>query len=480
MFRIIIVDDEYHIREGLSSYINAECKSFCVSGVFEDGSEALQYIQNHSEEVDVVLTDIRMSDISGIRLAQIIHNEFSHIYVVFISGYTEFEYARKALEFSVVDYLLKPIAFDELESVLLRLEKKLTADNELSAQSEKIENQQFVIGKFLSEVDMGIFCDAEQMSERADELGIPKKLIQNYCAKLCIKRYTGSSTDTVAWHYDINGFDNAVLNGFLDQRLCSAILSCNRVYINVIILAKERDCFREKEDFKSCVEQLFLQSRAQFNQMGCDIEKVFFGCYDNLFELNMVEWDTDIESIIEKIKKILIMNITGEELRLSPESILNAISRYHSVELISSVKDFLGSMTKEPVSDGASFQTVYNDVNEDKSKEIQNQIILKAVQYINQNYQSDISLTEMAERYYMNPSYFGRLFKMHVKESFIDYLIKIRMQKAADLLENTNMKISDVAKTVGYPDLNYFIRLFKRRMGETPGEYRKRGAEYEK
>ena len=480
MFRIIIVDDEYHIREGLSAYINAECKSFCVSGVFEDGNEALQYIQNHSTEVDVVLTDIRMSDISGIRLAQIIHNEFSNIYVVFISGYTEFEYARKALEFSVIDYLLKPIAFDELESVLLRLEKKLMADNELSAQNEKIENRQFILGKFLSEVDMGIFCDIKQMSERADKLGIPKELLHNYCAKICIKRDTGRCSGTVAWHYDINGFDNAVLNAFLDKRLCSVILSCNRVYINLIILSKERDNFQDRAAFQACVEHLFSQSRAQFNQMGCDIEKVFSGCYDNLFELNMIEWDTDIENIIEKIKKILIMNITGEELRLPPESILNVISRYHSVELINSVKDFLGSVTKIPISDGASFQTVYNDVNENKSKEIQNQIIFKAVQYINQHYKSDISLTEMAERYYMNPSYFGRLFKMHVKESFIDYLIKIRMQKATDLLENTNMKVLDVAKAVGYPDLNYFIRLFKRRMGETPGEYRKRGTEYEK
>lgn len=272
MFRIIIVDDEYYIREGLSSYINAECKSFCVSGVFEDGSEALQYIRSHSAEVDVVLSDIRMSDISGIQLAQIIHNEFTNIYVVFISGYTEFEYARKALEFNVVDYLLKPIAFDELESVLRRLEKKLKADNELSEQNGKIENQQFIMGKLLSE----------------------------------------------------------------------------------------------------------------------------------------------------------------------------------------------------------------SELNKDESKEIQNQIVHKAVQYMNQNYGSDISLTEMAERYYMNPSYFGRLFKMHVKESFIDYLIKIRIKKATELLENTNMKVSDVAKAVGYPDLNYFIRLFKRRMGETPGEYRKRGTEYEK
>lgn len=128
-YSLIIVDDEEKIRNGLSRFGNWEAVGFYVSAVYEDGQEALEHLQN--EGADAVLTDIRMAAMSGLELAEQIAENDLDTHVVIMSGYRDFDYARRALKFDAVDYLLKPIEMSALMETFERLHDRIKEDKKM-------------------------------------------------------------------------------------------------------------------------------------------------------------------------------------------------------------------------------------------------------------------------------------------------------------------------------------------------------------
>jgi two-component system response regulator YesN len=98
--------------------------------------------------------------------------------------------------------------------------------------------------------------------------------------------------------------------------------------------------------------------------------------------------------------------------------------------------------------------------------------VAKAVDYIQKNYRQEVSLTDVARVIYLNPQYFSRVFRREMGMTFVDYLTKVRMEKAKELLMGTDLPVSAIAREVGYPDANYFSRLFKKKEHVSPTEYR--------
>ena len=102
------------------------------------------------------------------------------------------------------------------------------------------------------------------------------------------------------------------------------------------------------------------------------------------------------------------------------------------------------------------------------------QVVSKAKEFIEANYASEISLKDVADAVYLNPSYFSQLFKETTGENFINYLTKVRIEKAMELLKQPDYKIYEVAHAVGYTDQTYFSRIFKQTVGVNPADYRRR------
>ena len=123
MYRLIVVDDEDIIREGLCLGVDWKSMGFEVAADFEDGDSALSWLEEN--ECDVVMTYIMMARTGGLELAQQVREKYPGVRVLILSGYQEFEYAKTAMRYGVSDYLLKPLRTAELRSVFAGLREEL-------------------------------------------------------------------------------------------------------------------------------------------------------------------------------------------------------------------------------------------------------------------------------------------------------------------------------------------------------------------
>lgn len=142
MYRVIVADDEAVIRNGVSAMIDNEIDGFRCVGVFGDGLDVIEYLQDH--DADVIVSDIRMINVSGIELAKYIYENKSHIKVIILSGYSDFEYAKAAVRYKVTDYLLKPTDFDEMSSIFERINKEFSDESLMSERRKFNERVQML------------------------------------------------------------------------------------------------------------------------------------------------------------------------------------------------------------------------------------------------------------------------------------------------------------------------------------------------
>lgn len=150
MYKLLIVDDEYEIRNGLRNYFPWDQIGFEVVSCIDNGRKALDFIQKNS--VDVLLCDVKMPVLTGIDVAKQLHSEGSKIKIVFLSGYRDFEYARKAMTYGVKTYITKPTKYNELLETFTNMKNEL--DRENTIRSDKInENRDGA-----SSVDLSFDC----------------------------------------------------------------------------------------------------------------------------------------------------------------------------------------------------------------------------------------------------------------------------------------------------------------------------------
>ena len=137
LYKIVVADDENTIRRGICNFIDWKRMGYQIVADFEDGKELLEYLEKH--EVDVVLTDIRMAEVGGLDVARIISEKELPVKVVIISGYKEFDYAREALKYNVVNYILKPIQIDEIEKTFEEIYQQLQQKAQEKDQKKGME-----------------------------------------------------------------------------------------------------------------------------------------------------------------------------------------------------------------------------------------------------------------------------------------------------------------------------------------------------
>lgn len=148
MYQVIVVDDEQVIRNGIKNFINYEMKDFNVLYCFSDGAEAIEFLK--ANDIDLVISDIRMTHVSGIDLAKYISENKPSTKVILLSGYREFEYARSAIQYGVINYILKPTNFVEFKDILTQVKTDLDEQNTKKDQVLFMDKIKFLYSEILS------------------------------------------------------------------------------------------------------------------------------------------------------------------------------------------------------------------------------------------------------------------------------------------------------------------------------------------
>lgn len=471
-----------------------------IMGDFENGVQVLEYLEAHPEEIDVVLTDVKMPEMDGLHLAQYLFEQESQIEVIIISGYNEFEYAKKAISFGVSNYLVKPVQKEELREALEKIKRgKKRYEAKVNGIMAK-RTLQFLSIEEIAAHDEWRSMFLEPVFSRNEGRAFYLAVIQsrggedwkeNPAAERLLQRI--KETFSGEWFY-FNRFREQILLLFgkkeeITESFHTLINRANILGLGEVTAGMSLEHTRAEECAKAYQEAVYALNQRLIEGWN----KVFAFSADFKPE-NLLDKEKEkmLEDAIAARRYVRAEEITRNTLAgcrnaytlyVTISGIFNLLyrffcksgsqenSRENGYMLFSYRTDLYRYSTLEEVEDYVL--NIVRAMCEEQEAKKYHYIVSEILAYIAQNYQENISIGELAEhKYFMNSSYLSRLFKNETGQTFSAYLMEFRMKKARELLESDLLKISDVAMLSGYHDVSRFIQYFKKTYGVTPEEYR--------
>ncbi|WP_249308741.1 response regulator transcription factor [Lederbergia citrea] len=498
--KVLIVDDEVLIRQGIKHYINWEQEGFQIVGEAANGREALDMIEKLDPHI--VITDIVMPMMDGEELTRAIKKDYPNIEVIVLSSFGDFDYVRSTFQSGVADYILKPkLDGPELKKALQQAAKKFPFFTTGKNSKDTIPTIEQMIEKLISgyEIDHPLetitevfpyshFCllgingtKSRQLEEDAEKnLKLHLKDISihpvattdldiTYLLNFNIDKLPSihesikvmsTSDREIGWIVSEPFTLITDLKIYYDQLLKMIqyhfYLQNNSVLIYDELpsqLANGNNPFnlnRFTEDFK----------REQFDSAFDYLEK-HVDDLSRQYTMDVFEFKSFLGNIIFNIT-VLLGNMDYDNEALEKEK----YSYFASINDATHVKEATALLH--------SFLAEANTIITSKSNDISHPNMRKLLDYIERHYAESISLSEMAKHFHFNPSYLSTFFNTHNKEGFSEYLNRIRIEKSVELLEKGTVSISEISGMVGYSDHSYFTKVFKKMMGISPSSYRKR------
>lgn len=495
MFNTIIVDDEETIREGLSKYIGRSFPELNIIGVFSDGKDAIEFLEsNHS---DVVLTDIKMSEKSGIDVAQFIFENSPDTKVVFLSAYQEFEYAKQAIKYGVKNYLSKPIKLSELNESVNKLIDELRTEREnIEKDSEDLQTLLSIVKRdFYSDILLGILKTPEEIALRADKIRLGKEFLENtQCSVFSLTILPGEDC-----YYSGDELHNCLLNLLREITGLKDAILLTQSGQKSFYLGEFSGFSNCEELFESVCKDLgaITENALELLSLNANYNVLFSG--KNIYSLldyhNGESGAFSDSTLIEDKMKSLLSAILSHDYQSATE-VLNDLRIYSQSISISDSKNLMSKLfgkISNVIFDDLQFSQVsFDDADSESelfekgkealscifdkvssSEDIENPTIAKAKKYIFDHISENIALEDIAGFVYLNPVYFSRFFKQHTGITLTDYLTKIRINLACDMLREHKYKIHEISDACGYKSSKYFAKIFKQYTGQTPSDYSK-------
>lgn len=476
MNKVLIVEDEKLIRQGIKTMILRS--GVPVNEIIEctNGEAALEILKETN--IDVMFTDIRMPHMDGITLVKSIKelplDYMPHIAA--ISGYDDFDYAVSMLRNGVKEYLLKPVDRKKIAEVLSKFEEEINQkDVEFEKNRQKIYQQMLYMILYDN-------VKSEEIKEIADGLSnyIP---VKEYVVVVC--DYQENDLDVKDKIFFFNGID--YMNFFivdleskydlLDQ-LTDYCIGISRIYTNLRDLRQayyEATAMR-KISFGTAVHIIdnefykpIRQERYDVKSMMQTANLICSGKIDEALEILerfvdcVKERKYSMEEFEEQIKIILTttINMYKNSLKTGEDDIMDLLSMYR-YQTIDAYMEVIRAWISR-----------FNDLIDEEEDESRNYIkIQNAIEYIKENYASDLNMAVVSNYVSMNYSLFSFTFKKYTGTNFVNYLKEVRIGEAKKLLQESDMKIVEISSKVGYEHEKHFTRTFKSITGLTPSQYR--------
>ena len=499
MKKVMLVEDEELILQGLKNILDWESLGLKVVHMAHDGLEALKMWEK--EPVHIVVTDISMPEMDGLALLKEIREREDKVRFIILTGYDEFDYAREAIRLEVENYILKPINEEELERQLKETVAKLEEMDKKKIQyiDEKTQWLHFLNGG--AEVqEYGRYMEMLGLREGAGAYhgavmkwkmeGLKEKKITDVIVELKKREHlhiVHLPPDSLLMVAEDDTMDEEKAQEYFLE-LQSQIESQFNVMTfigvgpsfqsfdklpEVYKKAKKLQRYLIVEGYGSCLSQRELKNRkltdisvdeSRLRKFILKKEKDAAVDYMEDLFLNNIQGDASAGALYQTaVKMAVLIEDIKKEYKLESGG-FHDLSEL--METIFSADDILGIKT--------AFVTEITEVisclHEGDSQ--YTPVVRQIVAEVQNNYKEDMNLKTLAYKYHMNASYLGQIFQKEVGCSFAQYLSNTKNSIAKDLILNTNMKINDIARQVGYPDTSYFYRKFKQCYGVSPASLR--------
>ncbi|MCM3115361.1 response regulator [Neobacillus sp. MER 74] len=492
--RVLIADDESLVRSSLISMLEELHLPLTLIGEAKNGDETIQMVKTSNP--DIVFVDIRMPKCNGLDVIRKAKPFSPETQWIILSGYSNFEYAKEAINLGAVNYLNKPVSPEELAETLTKLQEQYQQKN------HKLNNQ------FESEIISHYYslpCSNESncllMNKRfyGSFLLIDSHLPETFQAEQLTKishhlrKNINESQDNL-WKSALMLLSNgelASVRGCSDQKTTKRTQPFTDFRENKeILLHANKQPFSItffQSNLCSSVELLFQQMK-QLQELSplrtvVGVNKCLsvkdltsWGSYPELLELSKLL--IDLAESFKNLEYLTYMNIVE-----SIETILRDISNNLFTKIQAHIAHFLHVSIGLPLYMDCSPKSLAEDLSKyseqvlkEKSKDSfsPTDLITQVVSYIDQHYATEIGLNQIANQLNVTPNYLSTLFRKKMGITFLKYLTRIRMLKAKDLLSNPHIQVQTVAENVGYFSTRHFTKLFYEYFGCYPSEFRDR------
>ena len=533
MYKILLVDDEILVRDAIRENIDWGKLDCELIGDCENGKQAVEFVKTH--EVDIVLTDILMPYMDGMELSHFLHDNYPDVLIVIFSGFGEFEYAKKAIQYNVSEYMLKPVTAMELTKVIENMKEKLDSRIKEQRKMESLtqvsqdyhKNANVIRSKAL---DCLVKCTREvQVSlDELERMGITFQAASYRVAVFDIDTYSEM------YQMDMDKQQESALMAFVLFNVGDEIVVQEKAGV-VYQEGNNRVCIifagNRTKEFSESIHRICHEIQKKVKEVigletsigiGSWVRSPYELIYSYrlaakaidyryllggnlLFDMEEKKTDNsiflinDLETLTEAIKsgdRRLMEETLGQiETEIKSALVEKSYACIYLQQVIRAIGNTCQSLSEEPekiiaqreallkaVTEQRMFsqaaalvekyaQEVFDELQELNSSSGQRQGML-AMDYIQKNYMDPcLSLNSICSYLNISTSYFSTIFKEMTGETFIEVLTRVRMEKAKELLENTTMKNYEIAEKVGFSDPHYFGISFKKITGKTPTEY---------
>ena len=498
-YRVMVVEDETIILNHLISKIQELPLPLEVSAFAANGEDAFDLIRQSPP--DILFTDVRMPVMNGLQLAEKIYEEYPDILMVIISGYEEFEYAQQAIRYHVSDYLLKPVNLEKLLATTEKLCRKLS---ERFYQTTKEKIHLALSGSLPQEKDnclelfsvlliktgnlytkesealaygrTGAFWEASLVSpwltnyfsasqswwlEEIKEFSYHALVVEGSCPLLRKDLFQYLNSPDAFHPLPVSLCEYPKLVSLAQMRsnlyqLYDSVASCLIPFFSQEWLFQPTTVHSVPPRMDSIFERFLLRIKSgQVEQLEKDWKSL------------LMQWRKDKltqQEFLDQIRSLFIFLAGHNACTASEHEIMTAIQSLFAsclteTEFYQHLFKLILEWVIEPLSEGHSGMELYQKIK----------------QYIEKHLEQPLTVEALAEAFHFSASYISRVFKKYGKQSPIQYLIQMRMCKAAQLMDaHPEMDIKIIAELVGYQDQHYFSRYFKQYYKTAPSEYKQK------
>lgn len=503
-YTVLIVDDESTIREGLKHLIGTMERWECV-GEADNGVKAVEQIIRRKP--DLVLSDIRMPEMDGLKLLEHLSNMPVETIVIFLTGYPDFEYAQTAIRYGAFDYLLKPMRARDIAEVIRKAERRIEEHRAVRQQSLQLEQV------------------SADLSQSTAERLIREMLYDGNMEHLKWINHSFFSLHNKISVITVHGLSDGSRN-LQEEQLSgiwpesSLVLKDGREEWVILLGWTEEESVSIADKVQAYIDMLsrtlsglFLKigigSIVPLSKAGLSYDQSKFAAYLASSERKIVSY-CDISGADDnlllhpiELELALLRSVKNGNVELALQLLEQLEQNYrgmaqkqlakHALQLHIHLQSALaqlgeGALESWPLpeampadnsqiiaqlAEGISYCA--SRIREHNDQQL-NYVIQRVKAIVREDYGTELKLGEIAGRLGMNASYLSTLFKQETGMSFSDYLSRYRIDRSMQLLREPDLKIYEVAQRVGYTDGRHYSQLFRKAYGMTPFEFRNRNA----